>query len=73
MAFLTFEQKTKRFRELMNDFSLQIEEAKSDIMKTRQETDEMFARVTINMNRRQEVIDAMNAEIFNEDSVAPAT
>ena len=60
----TFEQKTKRFRELMDELSKQLETSKNEIIETRKKTDEMFVEVTIRMNQRQQAFDYMNREIF---------
>jgi hypothetical protein len=63
---LTLEQKTARIRELMNELSQQVVVAKASLLTTRQSVDEMFAEVYRNMNHRQEVIDTLKRETFNE-------
>ena len=59
---LTLEQEQKRLRELMSELSSQLVETKADVIKARQTVDEMFSEVTLNVMRRQNIVEHLRRE-----------
>jgi uncharacterized membrane protein len=69
----TYEGKVKRLHELLDELKKQIEVSKNDVIKTRKDVDEMFARVTRNIIIRQEAINYINDVYFNRSKDANET
>ena len=67
---VTFEGKAKRCRELMAALAGDIKVSKNEIMKARQDIDEVFSELTRKSNLRLEVIDYIKGELFKENEDA---
>ena len=62
----TFEGKVKRVRELMADLAVDIACSKKEIMKVRQDIDEVFSALTRRANLRIETFNYVK-ELFKEN------